>query len=368
MRILMTTDTVGGVWTFTEELATTLLRQGCAVCIVIVGDSASPAQQSWCDRMQSRWQNRFRYEHVDAPLEWMENNDQAYDKAAPRLLCLIEEFNADLFHSNQFCFGALPVAVPKTITAHSDVFSWAKACRGGALESSNWLTRYSSLVTRGIREANAVAAPTEWMATALANTFRSRQTPTVIPNGRTLPPPVDAGSRTLQAVTAGRLWDEAKNISLLAEVQSPMPILVAGEKRRGSAALKCPLGNAIGLGVLASEALVALFRKSAIYICTSRYEPFGLAPLEAALCGCAVLAYDIPSLREVWGSAALYFDSSHSLTVLLHELNEDPARLDAAQERSIARARTFTAKRMASGYFRLFEEVLGPHREIVYAT
>jgi len=37
------------------------------------------------------------------------------------------------------------------------------------------------------------------------------------------------------------------------------------------------------------------------------YEPFGLAPLEAALSRCAIVANDIPSLREVWGSAAMYF-------------------------------------------------------------
>ena len=55
------------------------------------------------------------------------------------------------------------------------------------------------------------------------------------------------------------------------------------------------------LGPLAEEDLLALFQESAIYLCTSRYEPFGLAPLEAALCGCAVVANDIESLREVWG-------------------------------------------------------------------
>ena len=33
MRILMTTDTVGGVWTFTQELAGGLLEQGCAVAL-----------------------------------------------------------------------------------------------------------------------------------------------------------------------------------------------------------------------------------------------------------------------------------------------------------------------------------------------
>ncbi len=369
MRILMTTDTVGGVWTFTEELATALLQHGCAICLVSIGRrSASAAQQSWCDRMQSSWQDCFRYKHVDAPLEWMQSNEGAYKDAAPRLMALIEEFNAELLHSNEFCFGALPVDIPKIVTAHSDVFSWAQACRGGALPPSDWLTRYSALVTQGLRKADAVTAPTRWMATSLANTFALAHTPAVIPNGRTLSAGTVLRNGKLQAVTAGRLWDEAKNISLLAGVQSPMPILVVGESKHDCAAMTATLDNAILLGALGSEELLALFRESAIYICTSRYEPFGLAPLEAALCGCAVLACDIPSLREIWDSAALYFDSDHSLSLLLHRLSNDVALLTTAQERSLARASTFTAERMASGYYRLFEGALATHEDIVYAS
>jgi glycosyltransferase involved in cell wall biosynthesis len=206
------------------------------------------------------------------------------------------------------------------------------------------------------------------MATSLAITFALPQTPAIIPNGRTLSATAGVRDRKLQAVTAGRLWDEAKNISLLARVQSPMPILAAGETRHGSAAMNPRLGDTTVLGSLTSEELLALFRESRIYICTSRYEPFGLAALEAALCGCAVLANDIPSLREVWDSAALYFDSGHSLTRLLHQLSKDPMLLNAAQERSSARARTFTAERMASTYYRLFEGALATHEDIAYAT
>ena len=33
----------------------------------------------------------------------------------------------------------------------------------------------------------------------------------------------------MQAVTIGRVWDEGKNVRLLEEVDSPMPMLVGGE-------------------------------------------------------------------------------------------------------------------------------------------
>ena len=49
-----------------------------------------------------------------------------------------------------------------------------------------------------------------------------------------------------------------------------------------------------------SEAeLMALLARSSIYIATSIYEPFGIAPLEAALCGCAVIANGIPTKIKV---------------------------------------------------------------------
>ena len=46
--------------------------------------------------------------------------------------------------------------------------------------------------------------------------------------------------------------------------------------------------------------------RAAIYALPARYEPFGLSALEAALSGCALVLGDIPSLREVWGDAAVF--------------------------------------------------------------
>jgi glycosyltransferase involved in cell wall biosynthesis len=112
------------------------------------------------------------------------------------------------------------------------------------------------------------------------------------------------------------------------------------------------------LGLLAERELLALFRKSAIYLCTSRYEPFGLAPLEAALCGCAVLANDIPSLREVWGSGALYFRDATDLSALLAQLARHPQQLQAAQCRSLHRAQRYTARHMTGEYLAIYQAML----------
>ncbi|HEX6773806.1 MAG TPA: glycosyltransferase family 4 protein [Acidobacteriaceae bacterium] len=367
MRILMTTDTIGGVWTFTEELARGLLARGCAICLVSIGDPPTQSRLQWCDQMRSQWKDRFRYERIAAPLEWMSNNQDAYDAAASSLLHFAKDFDADLIHSNQFCFGALPLDVPKIVTAHSDVFSWAQACRGETLHPSDWLLRYTALVTRGMTGANSIVAPTYWMANSLAANFPLSNQPSVIPNGRTLPAsPISA--RKYQAVTAGRLWDEAKNISLLARVHCSTPLLIAGESKYDGAAIGPLPDNLTMLGALDPPELFTLFRNSALYICTSRYEPFGLAPLEAALCGCAVLAYDIPSLREVWQEAALYFDSAESLASLISQLESDPHLLAAAQQRSSARAHLFSAERMVDSYYDFFQQALAPREDAAYAA
>ena len=156
--------------------------------------------------------------------------------------------------------------------------------------------------------------------------------------------------RKLQAVTAGRVWDEAKNVASLGDVSSPVPLIVAGESSCKHGSTRRMPGSVSFLGVLEENDLFALFRESDLYICTSIYEPFGLAPLEAALCGCAILANDIPSLREVWGEGALYFVDAPSLSTLLTHLANDREAIVAAQARSRARAGLYTREKMAASY------------------
>jgi len=263
----------------------------------------------------------------------------------------------ELLLSSQYCFGATECDIPRIVVAHSDVLSWAEACRADGLPRSGWLDRYCELVAEGLRAADAVAVPTHWMLNALATNFRLPHERRVIPNGRTLPQ-IEPATRKMQAVTAGRLWDEAKDLRMLEDIDSPMPLIVAGETEYEFARLQLGGGEAKLLGLLNESQLLALFRESAIYICTSRYEPFGLAPLEAALCGCAVLANDIPSLREVWGDAALYFSGAESLSEWLRRLNDHSGLLTDAQVRAMNRAREFNAERMAEGYLELFRGIL----------
>jgi glycogen synthase len=357
MRLLMTTDTVGGVWTYTKELTAELLARGCAVALVSLGRAPSAEQLEWAASNTLRFGADFFFTASTAPLEWMEENERSFSEAEDLLLNVGRQFSACLLLSSQYCFGALPCDFPRVLVAHSDVLSWARACRQ-ALTPSRWLHQYCSMVRNGLAQADALVAPTEWMLGALANEFRLPANSLVIPNGRSIASPESQGPRFLQAVTAGRLWDAAKNLRLLAEVQSPIPLIVAGEEKYESSALGVPRTRVQALGRLDEASLMALFRQSAIYICPSLYEPFGLAPVEAALCGCAVVAHDIPSLREVWGDSALFFRDAQSLSHLLERLSADGDFLSQAQLRSLLHARHFSPHSMASAYINLFQSLL----------
>jgi len=353
MRVLLTTDTIGGVWTFTKDLCEGLLACGHDVALVSLGRLPYEAQSQWC-RETRLWAGvRFYYQAWATPLEWMETNEAAYCGAEAALLRVARDFSADVIHANQFCFGALPTSAPKVVTAHSDVLSWASVCRPDGLGDSSWIRRYCQLVGDGLRGADAVVAPTRWMADALAQGFAEAKDVRVVLNGRTIPcPALPTAERLLQAVSLGRGWDEAKGFAVLEGLDAAMPVIVAGETT---------LEGPGGAGALSEEQVMGLFRRSSAYVASSVYEPFGLAPLEAALCGCAVVANDIGSLHEVWGGAAIYFSGARELRQVLDRLVAAPAELRCAQLHARRRALELTAERMVQGYLDIYEELLEGH-------
>lgn len=357
MRILMTTDTAGGVWTFTKQLTSELLARGCHIALVSLGGAPSASQLKSLKALKALWTSAFAFTESSAPLEWMDDNDRAYDEAAPLLLKVATDFRADLILSSQYCFGALPFDGPKLVIAHSDVLSWAKACRANGLPPSRWLETYRALAAGGLAGADAVVAPTHWMLHALEENFRIPGELHVIYNGRSIPHAPASAARRIQAVTAGRFWDEGKNLGLLSSVKWTLPLLIAGEVKDKPSLLSQGGVDASFLGQLGEDEILSLFRQSAIYICTSKYEPFGLAPLEAALCGCAVVANNIPSLREVWGDAALFFDDGRSLSELLARLTQSDRALASARKQAHWRASHFSARRMAESYLELLQSM-----------
>ncbi|MCL2447843.1 MAG: glycosyltransferase family 1 protein, partial [Polyangiaceae bacterium] len=84
--------------------------------------------------------------------------------------------------------------------------------------------------------------------------------------------------------------------------------------------------------------------------------------LEAALHRCALVAGDVPSLREVWGPAALFVppDDHDALAGALRRLFDRPlerARLAAA---ACARAQAYSIETMTKRYVAVYEAICAP--------
>jgi glycosyltransferase involved in cell wall biosynthesis len=98
------------------------------------------------------------------------------------------------------------------------------------------------------------------------------------------------------------------------------------------------------VGQVNDAELRALYEHALALVFPSRYEGFGLPPIEAMSCGCPVIVSDQPALIEVGGDAALHcgMDDIDGLARLMREVDGDPelrAKLAAAGR---ARASQFT--------------------------
>lgn len=67
-------------------------------------------------------------------------------------------------------------------------------------------------------------------------------------------------------------------------------------------------------GYLTDDELVKYYQKAQIFVYTSLYEGFGIPPLEAMACGTPTIISDIPVFRELYGEAAMFFQSEGDLT------------------------------------------------------
>ncbi|WP_321952401.1 glycosyltransferase family 4 protein [Paraburkholderia bannensis] len=110
------------------------------------------------------------------------------------------------------------------------------------------------------------------------------------------------------------------------------------------------------LGYVSDEELVSLYRRAACFVYPSRYEGFGLPPVEALALGCPVIASRLPSVVEACGDAVLYTspDDPAQLAALLERVTADAALRDTLRERGAQRTAALTWRATA---VKLMEEI-----------
>jgi glycogen synthase len=354
-RVLMTGDTVGGVWTFTMQLAESLCALGIEVLLVAFGSKASEAQTAEAAAISGLCllDSAFR-------LEWMPEPWADIEASGRWLLDLENNYKPDVIHLNSYGHGDLPWSAPVVITAHSCVLSWWQAVKGVPAPLS-W-DRYRELVARSLMAADLVTAPSAAMASSICRYYGlSRQSCRVLPNGRD-----SAKFQTRKKepfiFTAGRLWDEAKNVQAVARVAPNLswPVYLAGDTTGQLESSTLPdTGSCRMLGRLTASDVATWYARAAIYVLPAHYEPFGLSILEAALSGCALVLGDIPSLRETWEGATLFVRpaDAEALQHSIQELIDVPAKREDLARRAYARGMEFNAGRMSRAYLDAFHDV-----------
>ena len=335
----MTADTVGGVFSFALELVRGLAARGVRVTLATMGAEPTADQRARLAESAAA-----RVETSSFALEWMDDPWHDVDRAGEWLLALAEEVRPDVVHLNGFAHGALSWRAPVIVTGHSDVLSWYEAVHGTDAPAE-W-DEYRRRVSAGLAGADLLTAPTRAMLDSLVYFHRPRCETLVVANARSLPPAPTCCKEEL-VLSAGRLWDEAKNLAALAEVAPRLPWRVE------------LVGEGGPIGRVAWPDLLDRMRRAAIFALPARYEPFGLAPLEAALCGCALVLGDVPSLREVWGDAAVFVppDDTALLEAALRRLILDADLRARASEAAKLRAGRYTPERMTAGYLEAYERV-----------
>ena len=355
-NILMTADTVGGVWTYALELARALEPHGVEVQLALMGSPLTAAQRADADAIPNL--SLFK---SDYKLEWMPDCWADVKRAGDWLLHLATRLHPDVIHLNGYAHASLPWRDPVLVVGHSCVFSWWEAVHG-CEPTAEW-QRYKREVTNGLRAADMVVTPSAAMLRALKTHYGKIENGRVIANGRDTQS-FKPGEKQPLVLSAGRLWDAAKNIGCVAELAAELPwrVCVAGEIEAPAQAQVQPTFSerCEALGPLPEAELREWFGVASIYALPAVYEPFGYTPLEAGLSGCALVLGDIDSLRETWDGAAVFVDPHDraALKTELRRLIENDRYRYEMSGRAHMRALQFTSERMAQNYLDAYSELL----------
>ncbi|MBW8745676.1 MAG: glycosyltransferase family 4 protein [Sphingomonas sp.] len=363
MRLLMTVDSVGGVWQYATDLARALGERGVETILALLGP-IPPAEQ----RDAARAIPGVTLVETGLPLDWLADTPDQVRLAGSRIAELARHMRADIVQLNQPALAAgVEFPVPIVAAAHSCLATWWSAVRQGPLpEDFAWR---ATLHGHGLRAAARMIAPSHAFAEATRAAYDLPQLPITVHNGRA-PLPLPPAALHDFALTAGRLWDKGKNVATLdrAAARLGVPIKALGP-------LAGPDGACVAFahlhtpGSVSENALAGCLAARPVFVSAAKYEPFGLAVLEAASAGCPLVLSDIPTFREVWSEAAIFVDAEddRGFAAAIEELIGDTALRLAQGEKARAVARAFTPARMADQMLGLYGQLSTPGSERVAA-
>jgi glycosyltransferase involved in cell wall biosynthesis len=355
LRVLMTADAVGGVWQYALDLAGGLRAHGVETTLAVLGPVPSADQQRRAEA------SGVKLVQTGLPLDWTADKRDEVEEAGRAIARLAAALEPDIVHLNAPALAASAnFSSPVVSVCHSCVATWWQAVRGGPLpEAFVWRT---DLVRQGYQAASTLLAPTSAFAHATALCYDLAKAPHVVRNGRrTLRDSHRGGSSKTFVFTAGRLWDEGKNLAGIdrAAARLSIPVVAAGPLQ-GPNDARVEARHVAALGRLSDADVARYLSARPIFLSAARYEPFGLAVLEAAQAGCALVLSDIPTFRELWDGAAVFVspDDDRGMAAAVERLAGDAEERNRMGEAARSKAAAYNVEAMSAGVLSAYRSVL----------
>lgn len=310
----MTTDTVGGVWNYSVDLASALLHDQVNVTLLAMGPVPDQGQQAQVSQLEN-----VTFHHLPCQLEWMDDPWSDVEKAGEWIKRIYYQELPDIIHFNHYAHVSLGWECPVVLVAHSCVASWWHEVKKEALPDR--YNRYFQMVKEAMHTADVVVSPTAEMLNLYEEIYGNLKNGRVIYNGLEIPAEMSGRVKQPVIFSMGRIWDEAKNINLLIEAARNIrgKIYIAGDKDKTR--FKTLPSNVMLLGQITRQEVYDWLKISSIYVLPVKYEPFGLSFLEAGLNHCALIGGNIPTLHELWDNSMTY-TSTGKATELAKKCNQ----------------------------------------------
>ena len=169
------------------------------------------------------------------------------------------------------------------------------------------------------------------------------------------------------------VWRRYKNLPMLAQAFDrikeqgiDMQLVLAGEPDKFYPEIEHEVlsikykADVKAVGRVSDEDLKLLYNASTLFVLPSLMEGFGLTALEAAACGVPVACSDIPTLREVLGQGAEYFDPENldNMAEVLQNVLTKKERLEELANLSLSRSKHFSWKQAASETINVYGEAM----------
>lgn len=352
LRVLLTLDAVGGVWEYGLDLARALGERGVESVVAVLGPEPDAGQRAAMFALPN-----VKLVETGLPLDWLSDGPAPVLAAGAAIARLAVEEGVDIVQHNMVTLGAsAPPPMPVIAVTHGCVSTWWQAAKPQEplAASFRW---HRALMGEALRAADRVVAPSASFARNVARQYGLARTPTVVHNGRTPLTDSDTTAIADRALTVGRLWDSVKGAALLDRVaaRTAVPFDAAG-------AVRGPHGETVALtylnllGRLEASDLATRLAARPVFVSGASFEPFGLAVLEAAAAGCALVLSDIPTFRELWEGAAIFVphvDEAAYADAIDRLIADPPVRLamgDAARSRAARYTPGVTADAMIAIY------------------